>query len=159
LSCVSLVQATSTDWGVEGRDGIAWDAYYFQNNTFGISEWNWSVSVHIDGFVRSEGKLYINGSLYQNETIEHNVRLNQVTLGDLGPTDGFFIGDVLKQENINPKLISDSLSIVSLRVGINDFINDHPYYMLTEPILGEIFNITGSGTDGNYIWDYLGIRN
>ncbi len=156
---ISTVQAATPDWGIEGGDFIAWDAYFLQNNTDGISEWSWRVGVSIDGFPKSDGKYYINGSLYENETITRNVELNQITLGDLGPFNGFFIGPVLDYDNINSKLISDSSSIDSMRSGINTFIGDYPYYTLTEPVSSELFNITGSGIDGNYIWEYSGVIN
>ncbi len=156
---ISTVQAATPDWGIEGGDFIAWDAYFLQNNTDGISEWSWTVGVGIDGFPKSDGKYYINGSLYENETITQNVELNQITLGDLGPSKGFFIGPVLGHEYIDSKLISDSTSFDSMRSGINTFIGDYPYYTLTEPVSSELFNITGSGIEGNYIWEYSGIIN
>ncbi|MHA1112381.1 MAG: Loki-CTERM sorting domain-containing protein [Promethearchaeota archaeon] len=80
-------------------------------------------------------------------------------MGDLGPSNGFFIGDVLGQEYIDPKLISDSTSINSLRSGFNAFIEDYPYYSLTESVSNELFDITGNETDGDYIWDYSGFVN
>jgi hypothetical protein len=156
---VSTVQAATPDWGIYGGDLIAWDAYFLQNNTYGVSEWTWTVSVGIDGFPKSDGEYYINGSLFQNETIMHSVELNHLTLGGLGQPNGFFIGPVLGHEYIDPKLISDSTSINSLRSGLNSFIGDYPYYSLTEPVSNELFNITGNGTDGDYIWDYSGFVN
>ncbi len=156
---ISTVIACTPDWGVEGGDILKWEGNYSNNNTIYSLDWSWTVQCSIDGFPRDGWGKYINGTAYQNGTITESVDISSLNLHNIGPSEGSFIGDVLDYESIRPKLISSSSDLRSLKTGIESFIDEYPYYILSELVSNEIFAITGNGVDGNYIWSYSALLN
>ena len=145
------------DWEIWGGDIYAWNASYLQNNTYITQNYGWNVSIYIDGFPKSDGEYYINGTCTQNGTVTTDIVLSDLTLGALGSPSGFFIGDVLENEYVDLLLITNPAKLTELRAGMTSFVVEYPYYLFNETVENELFIIWGGGTEGNYIWNYTGV--